>query len=56
MRRLTLSRESLTDLTSEELSGVAGGATQPCVTPIVTQALTYQVSLCRVCDLSTVIC
>ena len=53
MRRLTLNRESLTDLTNDELSDVAGGATPLCPTQVVTN----QASLCHLCNLlSNVIC
>jgi hypothetical protein len=44
MRRLTLKSESLTALTSDELTGVAGGATQLCPT--------YQATLCYLCALT----
>ena len=45
MRRLTLKSESLTDLTADELSGIAGGATQLCPT--------NQPTLCHLCQLFT---
>ncbi len=43
MRRLTLRSESLADLTDDELSGIAGGATQLCPTE--------QATLCHLCHL-----
>jgi hypothetical protein len=48
MRRLTLNRETLTVLTSDELSDVAGGATQVC--PVL---VTNLASLCHLCQLLT---
>ena len=53
-RSLSLKRETLTDLTAAELTGVAGGATQLCPT--------RQPTLCYLCALTpgltdlTVIC
>ncbi|HEV2890023.1 MAG TPA: hypothetical protein VGX28_06570 [Frankiaceae bacterium] len=44
MRRLTLKSETLADLTADELTGVAGGATPVCVT--------YQASACNACVLT----
>lgn len=49
MRRLTLRRETLAALTSEELSGVAGGASAAC--PTHYPCATRQGTLCYVCDL-----
>ncbi|HEV2890024.1 MAG TPA: hypothetical protein VGX28_06575 [Frankiaceae bacterium] len=49
MRRLTLRSESLAELSADELSGVAGGATQLCPT--------HQATLCYLCNLlSNAIC
>lgn len=45
MRRLTLRIETLSELTTEELSGVAGGATAICPT--------NQATLCHLCQLLT---
>lgn len=47
MRRLTLRTEALTDLTPDELTDVAGGATQTCV------VLTNLATLCHLCQLLT---
>lgn len=44
MRRLTLNRETLSALTADELSGVAGGATNLCPT--------NQATLCHLCALT----
>ncbi len=44
MRRLTLKSEALTALTADELTGVAGGATQLCPT--------RQATLCHLCALT----
>ena len=41
MRRLTLKSEALVDLTAEELTGVAGGASALCPT--------HQATLCHLC-------
>ena len=41
MRRLSLKRETLAALTADELSGVAAGASSPCVTE--------QATLCYLC-------